>query len=110
MLTISTDNLIAIGAAIGIMGSIFAIYQYFRKPQIDSEQTDALLKIEMKNMEVMFNEKFAVLTSTVVNLRDNHIHSLDTKVDETNKNLNLMAVQVSQLATIIDERIPRKGA
>ena len=60
-----------------LMGIIFAIYIYFRKPQETGEINDAVYDEKMKNI----NEKFANLSSLVVNLRDNHLHSLDNKLE-----------------------------
>lgn len=84
--------LITIGA------TIFGIYLYFRNPQINSDKKESNIELKIANMQL-----------DVTNLRDNHLHSLDVKLDETNKNVALLTVQIARLSTIIDERVPRKN-
>lgn len=84
---------------IGIGGLIFTIYNYFRNPQITSDKNDALMEQRIQNIEL-----------SIVNLRDNHIRSLDVKLDETNKSVSQVSIEVAKLGTIINERIPRVGA
>jgi len=91
------DIITIIGQAITFLGIIFIVYNYFRNPQIKSEKTDALL-----------TQRFNMLESAFNNLRDNHIHTIDTKLDENSKLLNCLQNEVTKLATIIDERIPKK--
>lgn len=82
---------------LGIMGLIFGIYHYFKNPQIDLEKSEGINSLTIQNIQ-----------RDLVNLRDNHVHSLDVKLDETNKTVSGIAIEVAKLATIIDERIPRK--
>lgn len=56
--------------AITILGVIFAVYLYFRKPQEKSEVNDAV-----------FDVKFRALEDMVINLRDNHLHTLQSKLE-----------------------------
>jgi hypothetical protein len=83
---------------LGIGGTIFGVYSYFRNPQIDSEKVD-----------VVFSERLNVLSKELANLRDNHIHTLDLKIDSLTVNQTSMLVQLGKLSTVIDERIPRKN-
>jgi len=85
-------------AALGILGTIFGIYSYFKEPQIKSDKVDALMAQNIK-----------AIRDDIVNIRDNHIHSLSMSLDETNKQVNNLNVKVATLATIIDERIPKNG-
>lgn len=39
---------------------------------------------------------------------NNHIHTVDTKVDKLNESMIEMGKHVVKLATIIEERIPKK--
>lgn len=84
-------------AALGILGTIFGIYSYFKNPQIKSEKIDALMAQDIKS-----------LRDDVANLRDNHVHSLQQSLEQTNQNVSNLTVQVATLATIINERIPKK--
>jgi hypothetical protein len=82
---------------LGLGGAAFAIYSYFREPQVKSERIDAVMAVVIDQIQ-----------KDIVNLRDNHIHTLDTKLNETNKTVSTIAVEVARLSTVIEERIPRK--
>ena len=83
--------------SLGIIGIFFTVYIYFRGPQESSKTTEKLL-----------GERLATLGTELANLRDNHVHSLDLKLDITNKAVQDLALQLTRLNTIIEERIPRK--
>lgn len=83
--------------AIGILAIIFSVFRYFRDPQIQSDKTDTILALEIKQLK-----------EEIQNLKNNHIHSLEVAIANTNLNLNALTIQVAKLATIIDERNPRK--
>ena len=82
---------------LGIMGVIFGVYHYFKNPQINSQIVEALLK-----------EKFEALSKEIQNLKDNHIHTLENKIADNKTDIQNLALQVTRLGTIIDERIPKK--
>lgn len=83
--------------ALGLLGTIFTVYNYFRTPQIKSEQSDALMGSEITHIK-----------ESITNLKDNHIHSLEVKVDGLSSEVGSLKVTMIKLATIIDERIPKK--
>lgn len=68
MLTHETLDIIIQVLTLG--GIVFAVWLAVRKPQEKSEVNDAV-----------FNERFVALEKMVTNLKDNHIHSLDQKLD-----------------------------
>ena len=80
-----------------LAGMVFAVYKSFQNPLQRSEKTDAIIGEQVKQLRIEF-----------ANLRDNHIHSLDLKIDGVASGVNLQAVEIAKLSTIIDERIPRK--
>lgn len=86
---------------ISILAIIFGVYLYFKKPQIKSEMFDAV-----------FEEKFRNLNATVINLRDNHIHTLDSKLEQHIKDQQLTTEanirQMTRIETLLEERLPRK--
>ncbi len=82
---------------IGLIGVVITVYNTVRNPQTTSEKNDSLMELSI-----------AQLGKDLANLRDNHVHSLDVKLDETNKVVTQIAIQVAKLATIIEERIPKK--
>ena len=84
-------------AAIAIISGTFALYRYFKDPQEATDKAGALMAQDIK-----------AIREDITNIRDNHIHSLQNSLNDTNKNVNNLTVQVATLATIIDERIPKK--
>ena len=65
--------------------------------------------------EALFREKFSefgvklgVLSSDLTNLRDNHVHTLDVKFDVIKDEISGLKIEMGKLATIIDERIPKR--
>lgn len=79
-----------------IFGMVFGVFIYINKPAITSDKNDALM-----------SQSISQLQTDLTNLRDNHVHTLDTKLDQTIMNVAQMAIQLAQLSTIIDERIPK---
>lgn len=82
--------------AIGIVGIIFTVYNYFRNPQISADKNESIMSLKINNLQADF-----------ANLRDNHIHTLDVKTDGIIESVNSLTIQVTRLSTIIDERIPK---
>lgn len=97
--------------ALGIIGLLFGVFRYFKDPQTESDKTDALMKQQMewsananeqrfKNMQESFN---ALLLQS-----NNHIHTVDGKVDKVHEAMVEMGKHVVRLSTVIEERIPKK--
>jgi hypothetical protein len=75
-------------------------------------ETKALVLAEqVKNKDVenerRFNEMGARL-DTAMATAQNHIHTVDVKVDELNKSVGVLTNKITELSTIINERIPKK--
>ncbi|MDE2105249.1 MAG: hypothetical protein KGL39_48940 [Patescibacteria group bacterium] len=83
--------------AIGVIGAMFGVYHYFKNPQIKLDKNESLMQQQI----VQFGKDLA-------NLRDNHVHTLDEKLDATIKGMNELAIRVERLSTIIEERIPKR--
>ncbi len=97
---------------IGFAGVIFGIYQYFRNPQIAEEKKAALLAQQVKITSSSVDTRFDMMQKNFEALllqSNNHIHTLETKIDEANKNIGDIRVHLATLAAIIDERIPKKS-
>jgi len=118
--------------ALGIIGVIFGIYRYFKDPQIDIDKKQALNDERDKNKATIldqravenkaellaqqflsekednnrrFNELGERITQSMT-LTQNHIHTIDTKVDGLMRsvgdmNLNLTK-EITKLATILE--------
>jgi hypothetical protein len=54
-----------------LLGIVFGVYAYFRKPQEKGELTDAV-----------FAQRFTQFDRDLANLRDNHIHTISEKLDK----------------------------
>lgn len=96
---------------LGILAIIFTIYNYFRSPQIDNDKKDALLAQQIQWMVEGTDRRFKEMQDAFNGLllqSNNHIHTVDTKVDTLNITVGDMSNQITRLATIIDERIPKK--
>jgi hypothetical protein len=119
---------------LGIGGAIFAIYFKMANPQnaLEKEQIKTEKDLEDKAsilsqkeaegkaniLEQQFkwerkaNEKrFCDMTNSLkdaMTLAQNHIHTVDTKVDGLKITVEQMGKDLVQLSTIINERIPKK--
>lgn len=97
--------------ALGILGTIFTVFSYFRNPQVESDKKDALLPQQVQwaaeGSERRFVEMGGRITEAMT-LAQNHIHTVDTKVDTLGKGVIEMGKELTRLATIIEERIPKK--
>ena len=91
-------NFQSLSYILGCAGMIFGIYSYFRNPQIKLEKGEGLMAMSIKQLQL-----------DLTNLRENHMHTLDVKLDATNKSVCDLEVQVAKLSTIIDERIPKRA-
>lgn len=85
-------------AIIAILSVVFTIWNTVKNPQVASDKNDALM-----------NQSIAQLQRDLTNLRDNHLHTLDTKIDSTISSVNTISIEVAKLGTIINERIPLKN-
>lgn len=120
---------------IGIIGMLFTVWGKVRKPQEDLETSQAVTKKDMDNKatilaqkeletkalvlaeqvknkdienERRFNE-MGVRLDTAMTTAQNHIHTVDTKVDRLIESVSTMGNKITELTTIISERIPKKN-
>lgn len=79
--------------------------------QKEMETKALILAEQVKNKDVENERRFnemGVRLDTAFALAQNHIHTVDTKVDELIKTVGIMSNEITKLGTIIEERIPRK--
>lgn len=103
---------------INMIGILFLVYNSFRKPQIDAAQTDQAIRAQATLLEQRFQwnqdgieKRFKEIQDNFQGLllqSNNHIHTVDTKVDKLVDSIALMGNNVTKLSTIIEERIPKK--
>lgn len=97
MTAINSEQLVYIIGLFSLITMILQAYQSIVKPQNKAEKTDAILGQQLINLQ-----------RDLVNLRDNHVHTLGMKIDKVNETVQTQAIEIGKLATIIDERIPKK--
>lgn len=96
---------------VGLIGILFTVYNSFRNPQIDSDKKDALLAQQLQFMNESTERRFTEMAERLtqaMGLAQNHIHTVDTKVETLNTTVGAMGIQIATLGTIIEERIPKK--
>jgi len=84
---------------IALGGAAFAIFQFFRNPDIKNREDILKLQSTLSGFQNI-NEK-------IQNLGDNHIHTLEKKVDFLTESLAELRGELIKLSTIIEERIPK---
>ena len=97
--------------AIGILGLIFTVFNYFRNPQIKSERLDALLDQRVKFSNETTDRRFAEVQKDIkvaFELAQNHSNEALAGVKELTVVVNEMGKSIVKLSTIIEERIPKK--
>lgn len=95
----------------GIVGTIFGVYKHFKDPQVASEKTDALMGQSIRHYTEATERRFSDIQENYKQLllqSNNHIHTVDTKVDKLHGTVDEMGKHIVRLGTIIEERIPRK--
>lgn len=109
-----------------ILGYVFFIYNYFRNPQENLDKKQALDKEESAGRDKLFerrmdwekeaNDKkfteFGARLTDSMSLAQNHIHTVDVKVDNLIGSVNTMNLQltneITRLRTTIEERLPKR--
>lgn len=107
--TLLTPGNITFG--LGLLAILFSVYNYFRIPQIDSDKKDALLSQQIQWLVEGTERRFKEIQESFNGLllqSNNHIHTVDTKVEALGLQMVAMSNEITKLATIIDERIPKK--
>lgn len=119
--------------AIGILGVIFTVYNYFKNPQIKIEKGQIKVAEDLKDKATILSQKevenkaqllaqqvqwekeanekrfaeMGIAIEKAMTLAQNHIHTVDTKVDGLKDITEQMGKEIVRLGTIIEERIPK---
>ncbi len=88
---------------------VFAIKEFFAwmKAKKESGISGNGANPSEREIDRRFREVHEQIT-TLVTQTQNHIHTIDTKVETANLNIIEMGKEITKLATIIEERIPKK--
>jgi hypothetical protein len=90
------DIITIIDQIITFLGVVFIVFNYFKNPQIKLEKGESLMAMSISQ-----------LGKDLANLRDNHIHTIDQKIDGQAGDIKNLAIEVTRLGTIIEERFPK---
>jgi len=111
---------------IGLLGVLFSIYNYFRKPQDDLDKKQSLLDQEVDNRALVLAQQLQwekdsnerrfkevnEAQTTITAYAQNHIHGVDVKIDALTNAVAIMGVdlgnRMTKLETIVEERLPKK--
>lgn len=96
MTILTSDNLGFLVGLGGLLTLLLSAYNSIRRPQIKSEVGDGIMSQQIKD-----------LASQLINLRDNHIHTMQVSLDANSTQIVDLRVTVTKLSTIIEERIPK---
>jgi len=128
------DIVSLIASAISFIGILFIVYNYFKNPQIKNEEEHIRTEEQIKDKASLLSQKEVENKAGVLEkqfewymkandikfadmgkrlddaflLAANHTNTVDTKVTELVKSVNIMGNEITKLSTIIEERIPRK--
>ena len=83
-----------------MVSTLFSVYLYFKNPQVENDKIEALFSQRLQNHIERVNELFS--------LTNNQIQTIDIRVETLNISVNEIGIKIAKLATIIDERIPKK--
>lgn len=107
--------------AITIIGVLFSIYRSYHNPQEDLEKKQAVSESEVDGKAQLLAQqvqwqkeaterRFSEIQVSIkdsMSLAQNHIHSVDVKVENLTTVVGTLNTEITRLATIISERIPR---
>ena len=94
MIEVSIQNLVFGG--IGLFGTVFTIYSYFKNPQIKTDQTTITLSSDVTELKKQITE-----------IRETHLRNVEKDMKDLTAAVNDLSKTVVRLSTIIDERIPK---
>lgn len=121
-MTLDATNVSYILSIAALFTIAFTIYNHFQNPQTALDKREALndekadgkasllaqqLQWEKESNAAKFAELGLRITEAM-SLAQNHIHTVDTKVDRLIESVGVMGNGVTELRTIINERIPKK--
>jgi len=84
-----------------LLGVLFAVYQYFRKPDEDAEKEIALLKQGCGMKHSALDEMTASINAEISAIKNNHLRHIEESVRS-------LEMGQEKLFTILEERLPKK--
>ena len=108
MQSINTNDIGFVLGIFWVIGIIFSVFRYFKTPQEKTEKTEVLFWEKISNLQLSMIDVKKTFDLQIANLKDNHLHSLDLKIDAVKDSVSSLALVVKWLSVIIEERIPQK--
>lgn len=97
----SNETLQFILSALALIGVIFAIYKYFREPDIKSDKDIAIMENNCENKHKNLDEKIAGINSDISFIKENHLRHIEADI-------SFLKESQVKIFTILDERLPKK--
>lgn len=108
---------------LGLLSMIFGVYSYFRNPQIaldkqqDIDRVEVDSKAELLAKQVQWEKEstekrfsdIGTRMDKALELAQNHTHTVDVKVDNLTLQVGTLTNKITELSTIINERMPRRS-
>lgn len=94
-----------------MLGMVFLVWKSVQGPQEKESQRAALLAQQVQIVAESVDRRFKDAQDSFQLLllqSNNHIHTVDTKVEMLKTNVNDLSREIVKLQTIIEERIPNK--
>jgi hypothetical protein len=82
-------------------GVIFAIYKYFRDPDIKADKSIDLIKKECTMKHGYIDKDISKIFTDLNLIKENHIKHIEDRMDKIENN-------ITKIFTILDERLPKK--
>lgn len=95
-MTLSLQTISYLLGLAAVLTIIFNVYNSFKNPQIKTDQEAIKMSDRMKAVEAQIQE-----------IKETHLASVESNIKELSKSVHDLALNVTRLTTIIDERIPR---
>jgi len=89
-----------VGFLISIIGATVALFLFLSNPAHENMREIEKIKSEMENKQE--------LLTALNKIRDNDLHTLEGKLEDSNKRLNEIENQLIELKAILNERLPVK--
>lgn len=90
---------------------IITVVMSIKKPQFKSELIDAVFAEKFRNLEINTHEKINGVEKLVINLRDNHMHTIESKLDQHIKDNQISSEanirQMTRIETLIEQVIKK---
>jgi hypothetical protein len=87
--------------ALTLLGVLFAVYQYFRKPDEDAATKIALLEQGCGMKHTVIDAVMTTLNQEIATIKNNHLKHIEESVRS-------LEMGQEKLFTILEERLPKK--